>query len=1289
MKFFVHRSNSVSRVLQCFGVALMWIASSLLSITQALEPELRFQRVFDGTETIKSNASSLTSIVQDKTGFMWFGGENGLARFDGVQFKLYQQSDLPGGLPSSYVRDLILDKKGELWIATDRGLCRYYPETESFEVFRPDPNNPQSIAHNVVTTMTLDNDNNLILGTATGISILDPERKVFTNDPLSSSEDSLTFVLDVMVDTKNRLWVASRDHGLFLLDHERRLVRQYYSEQSNPKALQSDTVKAIEEDQFGRIWVGTYGGGVSRINEGERSFTTYLFEPEKVGSIGSNTIWDIYLDSEDTLWFATDQGGLASYQPSEDNFKHFKYSAFDKTTLTSNQVRTIYEDHEDNLWVATFPNGINFYDRNHSHVSNFTHIDGDLNSLSNSAVLDFLQTSDGVLWVGTEDGLNMFDLEKQRFIGRHVKDPKAKNGLQANAVLSLTEDYNGDLWIGTWSGGLHRFNRIKQTFDHFVPDRQNPHSLNSAFIWDLYLDSQNNLWIATETGGLNRYDRSTESFTHYTHNQTDNRSISSNFVWSMLEDSRGRFWVATADGLDVLDRQTGTFLHYRKDANNPKTLNSVRIRTLMEDSRGRIWVGSQDAGAFYFDYTTDQFKKLNWPESLAVQVTSFVEDNLGYVWASTTNGLGRIDPQTGVVRSFHKSHGLVGDNYNRDATFKDKRGRLYFGSTDGFSVFDPRSFSTEVDNYPVVITNFQLSNRPVQIGGADSPLNKSITYTDHLVLQHGYAMFSFSFAALNFRVAPDNRYSYILDGFDQDWHHVGTHNWATYTNISPGDYVFKVKSSDRDDVWNRNEAKIKITVLPPPWQSIWAYLFYGFSFVLVGLFMVRTFLKHVELKNQRALNSELLRVNKIKDAFLVNSSHELRLPISSMIGLAESILRDEKNQLLNHTEHRLNLIVGHGKRLSNLINDVLDYGAFSNREIELHSAPEYLPSLIDSVFQQLQPLTFGKPVALVNAVERNCPFVDGDRRHIKQVISNIVSNAIKYTDQGEVRVSAKAEGTWLFIEIRDTGRGIPPDQQDKIFCSASAETISEQALTGVGLGLSVSKQLVELHRGTIDFKTVWADPKKPEEALATGTTFRFCLPIAKDSTPAAASEAGTEQPITYAAGPEERTLRQKKIGDKLSVLPCHLQKQLVGDLAPPEHGEGFTVLIVDDDPVNRMVLSGILRLHQYQILEAGSGSEALNILLKDCIGVDLVILDVMMPRMSGFEVCAKLRQTYQQEALPIVFLTAKYGEEDVKKGLDSGGNEVLYKPVSKEELLPRVKYYLEALDQHRRLGGTS
>lgn len=1227
------------------GLCLGLLVGGVDAAAAGAGPELRFQRVLEGTETIKQNASALTSITQDRTGFMWFGGENGLARFDGVRFKRYDHHHQRGGLPSNHVRDLAMDAEGVMWVATDRGLCRYYPEVDRFEVFKPSSDLVNSLPHNVVTSIAVGRHNHLVLGTGHGISLFSPDRATFTHISLATDSRKRTFVYDTFVDSKNRIWVGSRDNGLYLLSPQGQLIRHFRADPSDSSALQSDTIKAIEEDQFGRIWVGTYGGGLSRLREGERDFVNYLHDAQQKGSIGSNTIWDIYLDSDDQLWISTDQGGLALYQQQADRFVHFRASIHDRFTLSSNQVRTIFEDRDRNLWIANFPNGINFFDRAHSQVNNFTHKHGVVDSLSHSAVLDFLQTSDGILWIGTEEGLNQFDVSKQKFVGRFTH----ADGLHANSVLSLEEDFNGELWVGTWSGGLHRLDRINQNFTHYGPS-SSARYLNSAFIWDIFLDSQNTLWVGTENGGLSRYNRDSDSFTAFVHDQEDSASIASNFVWSVLEDSRGGFWVATADGLDLMDRESGRFHHLSQPGGGDDTIDSMRIRALYEDRKGRIWVGTQDVGVYLYHPTEKRFTHVRWPSSLSPLVTSFIEDNLGVIWASTGNGIARIEPDTLEVRSFHKAQGLVGDNFNRDATFKDDSGHLYFGGTEGFSVFDPRVFSRSESDYPLVLTDFKLFNRSVSAADQSSPLARAITYAEKIALKHSDSMFSFNFAVLDYHSPLEYRFAYRLDGFDHQWHEVAAGHTATYTNIDPGRYVFRVKSANRDGVWNKNAVHVQLAIAPSPWQSWWALVLYTLLFLIVITWLWRSFTHRSLRSHKQRADAERLRLTDAARARRIRDAQEAQLPLKTIIAQAEAVLEDYAGCLPGNTEQRLLTLTAQAHALSTQISDTIDYGAYAERAVAVDRRPISIYAVVEDCLRSQKMQVHGKPISLINEVAPACAKVVADPKHLRRIMTALIDYALEHADSGEVRIHAHADEGMLITDVSN--------------CELSAEqtralraTLFHAPVVGEDkFGLPLAQYLAHIQGGEISY----IDARRAEPV--TGACLRVRLPLAEpqdDPLPATHSLQRSSQQSAPSAEASSR-----------------IKSKLTGDLAPPDNAQQYRVLVVDDDPINRIVLSGILGLHQYTVVEAGSGPEALNMIMHQAQPVDLVILDVMMPRMSGFEVCERLRQVHSQQQLPILFLTAKHGEEDVRRGLSVGGNEVLYKPVSKEVLLPRVRQYL-------------
>lgn len=844
---------------------IFWFAFALAAgatapaTTPAPANNLRFERLtLNGDTATKNDSLSAVRVtIQDQRGFIWFGGENGLGRYDGQQLVIYQTDpDNPRSISGNFVWALALDQDGVLWVGTGRGLNRYNALTNDFDRFgtgidsgqtstSPAGQNPgshnQSIDNNI-NALAVDFDNSLIIGTSSGVSILNPQRTHFETwhpDPPEQKDLSHSAVRAVLVDKKNRLWVGTSNNGLNLFNRETKTFSAYRHNPSDPRSLLSNDVGSLEEDYLGRLWVGTYNHGLSRMHTDGQSFSNYTYNPADPHSLGSNNIAYILEDGQKNLWVATDHGGLSLYQPASDNFARFTHSAYDINSLSSNHPRHIYEDNQGNLWIGMFPSDVNFLDQSATVFTNYTYRPDDENSLSNDSILSFHEDSDGTLWIGTENGLNAFDRKKNlitRYPNRH---PDAENE-HYRAVLSIAEDINGEIWLGTWADGLYRFNKNTGKVIRYLPDAKDPDSINSEFIWRVLRDKDNQIWIATETGGISRYNPATDNFTHYTTSKDNPDSISSNQLWTLIEDRHQDLWIGTQEGLNRFDKKTNRFQRFLANPADNTSISSNQVIALLEDSRGNIWAGTRDAGINIFNKTTATFKRLNVRDGLpSATVTSIIEDNSGNIWVSTVNGLVRIDPDSFAINSYKTSHGLVSNNFSRDATFKDRQGKLYVGSIGGFSVFDPQNMVIEPPP-PVVITDFRILNRSLAIGAKNGLLPQSITETKKLTLSHKHTMFSFDFAALSYRSRKSNQYAYMLEGFDQDWIYIGTQRTATYTNINPGEYVFKVKAANRDGVWNETGAAIAIEVTPPAWQTWWAYALYGLIFFSI-MYMINKY----------------------------------------------------------------------------------------------------------------------------------------------------------------------------------------------------------------------------------------------------------------------------------------------------------------------------------------------------------------------------------------------------------------------------------------------------------------
>ncbi len=1241
-----------------FGLLFLGCGLAKFSIALAAPlNNLQFDRLAIANDAgLDAGIGPVNAIVQDEAGYIWFGGELGLARYDAHRFVFYRADKKnPHSLSSSFVRDLLVDHDGVLWIATANGLNRYDAQTERFvRYLGPEP---QGYADSVTRALAVDSSNNLYVATYNGLLVLDRERRRQQHYGL---EQGLTdvYLRDVYVDREDRVWIGTANGGLNRLDPASGQIDSWRHDVERPDSLPFDTVETVVQDRAGVIWVGTFGGGLARLAEDDKSFKVYRHDVADPTSIGNDVIRDLFVDRENRLWVGIDHRGLAVLQRETDSFQHFTYSAYDSSSLGSNSVRSIYEDRKGDLWVGTFPHGVNFVNRAKSVFRNFKHDPANPNSLPHSIVLSLLRTRDGVIWIGTEGGLSSYNAAGQF---RHYG---VAEGLKTNAVLNITEDTNGDLWLGTWSGGLFRFERDKGRFHAFLPDKRQPGSLSNAFVWKVVRDRNDILWVATEGGGLNRYDRARDSFVHYSHNPDDPTSLSFDYLRTLYNDHRDDLWVGTLNGLNRLNKQSGRFQRYFHDPNDPLSLSSNRIVCLFEDSRRRLWIGTEEGGLNLYLPERDGFHHLNVEQGLpSASVASIVEDKRGYLWVSTSNGIASVHPDSFRVQVFSTKDGTAGNVHNRDAALVDESGRVFLGSTEGLTSFYPEQLFSQTTPPQVVINGLRVLNKPVEIGAEQSPLQRSMDATSKITLGYRDAMFAFDFAALSYRASPFNQYAYKLEGFDSDWNYVGAQNSATYTNISPGEYVFRVKGANSNGIWSEEGAQIRVTVLPPPWKSLWAYLGYACALgvLLVGFFAVKV--RRIELEKERRVNAKLVKLDKLKDRFLANTSHELRTPLNGIVGITESLMDGVYGSVSDAIAEKLRTIAYSGRRLSALINDILDYAKLQEKTVTLNPQAVSVHDVVELVFALVAPLAQSKKIALFNHVSDQLPRAEADNNRLQQILLNLVGNAIKYTHKGYVRVFAELDDERIKIGVEDTGVGIHADDLELIFEAFNqGEHFAGDFHEGTGLGLAVSRQLAELHGGKL----------QAISQVGIGSTFFFSLAQSKSTSKAEPIRASKRLLDT-----DKMSGRYEQYRVPETPLSGRAISEQVHDLPGPAWALNHRILVVDDDAVNRIVLQGMLGLHHYTVLEAKDGFEALRILQQPNHGVDLVILDIMMPGLNGFQVCQKIRAEYALHELPVIFLTAKDVNLDIKNGFDAGGNEFVAKPVSKYQLLPRIENCLK------------
>lgn len=1231
---------------------LLWLCLCWPCFALAEEFNVRFERINtkDGV-----TLGYIDAILQDSEGFIWMGGENGLARYDGYQFRIYRNHpDDPHSLSNNTVWSITEDGAGDLWIATEGGVSRYNRKQDNFTRFLHDPNDTSTLSHNTVRAVKITRNGSLLVGTfGGGAGLLDTESGRFV--PLRLSEEDAR-VWAVFEDLAGRLWLGTEGGGAISYDPQSGTLARYHQNASEGLRIGSDTVRAVTQDRGGDIWLGT-DAGVYRLNNGTVT-EHWPHIPGQNSSLGSDIVWDVYEDRYGDIWVATDGGGLNLIRRNSPLVRRFTHSSLDPTSIGSNVLREVIEDQIGDIWTANFPSGANVFHRAAQWVAHVRHDPEKQNGLNHPSVLALWETSDGSLWIGTDGGGINQILPDGTY--RYFRKEESGEGLSANAVLSLTQDREGFIWIGTWGGGVNRYSPTTGELRRYPVRPDEPGAMSHPNVWALLTDKDGDVWLGTEGGGLLRYDRESDSFTRIPYDKNDSRHTIGGIIWSLFEDHSGMIWVGTNSGLSRLDKTTGAFRHWQHIDQDPLSLSNNTVLTIFEDREHQIWAGTR-AGLNRLHPNGETFRVIRTDDGLASDnITSILQDGSGRLWLGTTDGLASLDPKTYAVRNYNLTD-WAGGKFNYGAALKRQNGELLFGGIQGFIRFLPENLQVNTFKPPVVLTDFQVFNQSITPNQKGSPLTQALTSTRHIVLNHRQSVFSFEFAALNYYSSESNRYAYKLEGFDRSWNDIGTERKATYTNLGAGEYFFRVKAANNDGIWNEDGLEVRVTIAPAPWRTWWAYLLYTVAAALLVWSYIRA--QQRKIARERAVNERLRQLDKMKDDFLANTSHELRTPLNGIIGLADTLLDGIAGDLNAQMRLNLQMISSSGKRLASLVNDILDFARLKNRKLQVHLEPVELRSLVDSVLVLSRPLVGKKDLDLSNHVDVSLPAVLADENRLQQILYNLVGNAIKFTDQGSVVVSARQEDDWIWISVSDTGIGIAEEHFNKIFASfEQLEDHDERQYGGAGLGLAVTRQLVELQGGEI---RVFSE-------LGRGSTFYFSL---RSTNEVPAQEAQNNAP---------------QAGRLLVPQPVQIGFAGENSSAPtvsPEQfqdNQRFRLLLVDDEPVNRQVLRNHLALQGYQMVEAENGNEALEALRTNG-PFDLVLLDIMMPRMSGYEVCSHIRNTHPISELPVIFLTAKSLIADLMDGFEVGANDFLTKPIAKSELLSRVRTHLQLLDVHRHL----
>jgi signal transduction histidine kinase/ligand-binding sensor domain-containing protein/DNA-binding response OmpR family regulator len=1215
--------------------------------------------------------SVVNSIAQDPTGFIWLATQDGLNRFDGSEIRVFKRNpDDPSSLSANNITALLVDRKGRLWLGTNGGgLDLYDPASETFTHFRHIPGDEGSLNSNLIYHLVEAADGSLWVGTDQGLGHFDPatgRTRRFVTDPSDPASLGGMAVFYLYLSPQQTLWVGTFDGGLSRLDPGADRFARYTNDPQDPGSLADNSVQCVLGDSQGRIWVGLDGSGLDRLDPATGAITHFRPEEGRQKALASGDVTELLLDRSGMLWVGTAGGGLHRYDESTDSFTRFQAAPGDAQSLASNAIQSVFEDRAGVLWFGTFGAGVDRYDPLGQKFGLLRSDPEGGAGLSSGQIWAILEDREGALWFGTNgSGLDRFDRQRGTWtnFSANTEDPGA---LQGSWVLCLYEDSRGDLWAGTFGGGVSRYDRTTRTFTT-LPD--------AGFVFDILEDRDGVLWLATG-GGLAKLNPSRDAMRLYSGTPEDSESFADNALMTLLEDSQDRFWIGSgAGGLALFDRQTGLVRRYQNDPEDPSSLSDNTVLSLMEDSRGRIWVGTT-LGLNGFDPAAGTFVHYLEKDGLANDtVYGIEEDGAGRLWLSTNKGLSRFDPGTGTFRNYGVRDGLQGDEFNQGASFKDRAGFLYFGGIEGISVFDPRAVQDNPYVMPIVLTGFDLFNQRVR-PGPRTVLPAPIDQLGSLRLTYREDFFALHFAGLHFSAPEMHRYAYRMEGLDRDWVDVGAQRMATYTNVPPGDYTFRVRGANRDGTWNEAGASLRVVVTPPFWATWWFRLLLAAAVIggIVGGVTLR--LRSIRAQNRRLEDQVAQRTgelrealeevraskdaaeaaNRAKSAFLANMSHEFRTPLNAILGFSQLMLRPGSrpapagHELTPDQRENLQVIVHSGEHLLGLINDVLEMSKIEAGRTTLNEQGFDLQRMLDGLEEMFGLRARQKGLGLSCELAADVPrYVQADEGKLRQVLMNLLGNAVKFTSQGGVvlRVRRLNEppaqaACRLSFEVEDSGPGISPEEQQALFRPFAQAASGQRAQEGTGLGLAISRQFAQLMGGTLDLSS---EPGR-------GSAFTLVVPV-----------------------------QSLEAGDLRTALPTRRVVAL-------EPGQAdFRVLVVDDKEVNRQLLVRSLTPLGFLVREAENGQQAIE--AWEAWSPQVILMDMRMPVMDGYEATRRIKATTRGQATVIVAVTASALEEERAVILSEGCDAYIRKPFREDELLDTLAEHLGVRYMYAQVEGAS
>lgn len=1252
----------------------------------SMYPELRFKHIAfnEGLQNLV-----IQSVIQDYQGFIWVGTMDGLYKYDGNHFQVYfNDRNDNSSIRDNNISDIVEDASHNMWIGTNTGLDLYDRLTDSFihipiidRNFSDRVNKNERISEYYTYYLHKDLNDDIYVGTRHKVLYkIDKENRCIK--PFLSK-----FRFDENVvrssDKAGNLWIATAQ-GAYRLNVFSQEIVHYFYEPGNPYSISSNQVFFIHSDSKNHVWIAT-DKGLSRIDGATGKMKTYLHSPGDRRSIPGYFIKRIYEDHLGNLWFCS-ENGLFRYNYKTDDFTVFLSDKADMTSLSTNRINTAFVDRQHILWIGTQTAGIDYAALDSPYGFETVHTTSFLDSnLPENEVTAIYKDSGDNLWIATNgSGLHCIN-QKTGKRKHYYHNPENPASISTNSILAIEQDEEGNLWFGGYYGGLNKFNKNRDSFSRFSIEENSPPGIRTLTNEiKNFIDAGNKeLIIATNGGGVAIFNRDSNTF-HFLLNDPHNpHSLCSNWCTDLIRDSRDDIWISTYYGLCRWNRTENTLTNYQTHDTIPHSIASNTVITVFEDSHRQIWAGTP-GGPCRLNVSTGIFECFSRKEGFASDnIYGFLEDHKGNVWISTPLGISRFNPDSETIKTFYSNSDFQGSQFNYGSCHKDRDGMLYFGTMNGYVCINPKEVKDTTFFPPLYVTELQLQDKLIKPGDKSKILTRPISETTRIELNHRQSFITFRYVALNYLYSQHMYYAYILEGFDKEWHEVGSNRSATYTNLPPGNYIFKVKAGNEKNIWNAFTTGIEVIIKPPVWLTFWAYMLYTLL-LFISAYAIFAFLRFrhnlkQQVEMQRIKAQEQHKLDLFKLQFFTNVSHELRTPLTLILGPAER-LRQNISDKQWPSIFLADTIYRNAHRLLHLVNQLLDFRKLDTGSEKLNLIESNLVKYVQEAVDLFRNQAEHKKIELAFSTSTPSVIAHFDPDKIEKVLCNLISNAIKCTpSSGKIIISVKeaeaainppetaglwsVTGNYLIIQVADNGIGIPDSEKPRIFDSFyQSQNYSYAKQDGSGIGLAITKEYINMHKGYIGV----GDNKDPQATEKRGTIFTVYLPVKQI------------EDNHDAAFHQEPAATRHVNHPVMNHIPCQVEHAGSNEINSKEKDELPLLLIVEDNHDMRKFIRLELS-DEFRITEAQDGKAGIRMAIEHM--PDLVVSDIMMPDISGIELCKTLKTDLRTSHIPVIMLTALFEDEYKIEGLETGADDFLVKPFNTALFKVRIRNLIETRKQ--------